>query len=257
MKSTPTNILITGATGDIGAALAIAYAAPGIRLALTGKIQERLDAITLECEQKGAEVTNCEIDVRDEQAMTQWINEIDAKHPIDLVVANAGVTSSIEDDGSPEPWDRIKRVFDINLYGVLHTITPLVEPMRQRGHGQIAIVSSLAAYRGLPITPAYCGSKAGIKVYGEAMRGVLKEDGVKVNIICPGFVKSTMSDKFSRPKPFTITADQAAQYIIKGLKKNTECISFPFPLNLGTWMMSILPGPLADFFTRISGYGKH
>ena len=94
-----------------------------------------------------------------------------------MLIANAGVTSSIGSNGEAESWDAIKDVLDVNLHGVIATIYPLIEPMRKRGEGQVAIVSSLAAYRGLPITPSYCASKAGIKVYGEALRGLVGKRG--------------------------------------------------------------------------------
>jgi len=127
--------------------------------------------------------------------------------------------------------------------------------MRQRKTGQIALVSSLAAYRGLPITPSYCASKAGVKVYGEALRGWLAPEGIKVSVICPGFVKSAMSDQFEGDKPFLMTADKAAIIIKKGLVSNKSRISFPFPLNLGTWFLTLLPASFADSILGWISYG--
>jgi short-subunit dehydrogenase len=250
------SVLITGATGDIGMALARAYAKPGNTLALIGKDNGNLAQIIDDCRQLGAEVTHADIDVRDYDLLSSWIMDIDRRHPIDVAIANAGVTSSIGKDGTPEQWQDIKRVFDVNMYGTLHTIQPLIEPMRQRGQGQIGIVSSLAAYRGLPVTPAYSGSKAAVKVYGEAIRGVLADDGVGVSVICPGFVQSAMSDKFMRPKPFMITPIKAAAIIKRGLDANKARISFPFPLNLGTWFLALTPPLVAEILTDLFKYGK-
>ena len=254
---TGTSVLITGATGDIGMALSRIYSSPGNSLALIGKDNGNRDTIIRECEQLGARVIYEDIDVRDYDQLSRWILDIDQQHPIDIVIANAGVTSSIGKDGSPESWQDVKRVFDVNLYGTLHTIQPLIEPMRQRGRGQIGIVSSLAAYRGLPVTPAYSGSKAATKVYGEAIRGVLADDGVGVSVICPGFVQSAMSDKFLRPKPFMITPEKAAAIIKRGMDANRARISFPFPLNLGTWFMALTPPPVAELLTNLFRYGKN
>lgn len=251
------NILITGATGDIGMALARAYAKPGNTLALIGKDNGNLDSILEQCRSLGANVLHEDIDVRDYEKLSSWILQIDQQYPIDMVIANAGVTNSIGEDGSPEQWQDIKRVFDVNLYGTLHTIQPLIEPMRERGRGQIGIVSSLAAYRGLPITPAYSGSKAATKVYGEAIRGILADEGVGVSVICPGFVESAMSNKFKRPKPFLMSPDKAASIIKRGLAANRARISFPFPLNLGTWFLALTPPRLAEMLTDLFNYGKH
>ena len=108
----------------------------------------------------------------------------------------------------------------------------------------------------MPVTPAYCASKAAVKSYGEALRGWLAPEGIKDNIICPGFVNSDMSNSFSAPKPFMISADKAALIIKNGLRKNKAIISFPFPLNLGMWLLALLPFPLASFFLGLAGYNR-
>jgi short-subunit dehydrogenase len=107
----------------------------------------------------------------------------------------------------------------------------------------------------MPITPSYCASKAAIKSYGEALRGWLVEDNIKVSVICPGFVESALSAQFHGDKPMMITADKAASLIIKGLHKNTANISFPFPLNLGMWFLAVLPAGLANFLMKQFSYG--
>ena len=127
--------------------------------------------------------------------------------------------------------------------------------MQQRRQGQIGIVSSLAAYRGMPITPSYCASKAAVKSYGEALRGWLVDDNIKVSVICPGFVESELSAQFHGDKPMMISPDKAAGIIIKGLNKNKANISFPFPLNLGMWFLAVLPAGLSDWFMKQSSYG--
>ena len=251
----PRNIIITGATGEIGTALALSYAQPNNILGLTGRNRERLEDLADQCQKKGADVIIQEADLSDSEPLSQWVVDFDNQHPVDLVIANAGITSNTAPHGDSESWETIKKVFDINLFGALGTITPLVEPMRKRGRGQIAIMSSLGGYRGLPITPAYCGSKAAIKVYGEALRGLVATDGVAVSVICPGFVKSAMSDNFPGPKPFMISPQVAAKIIVRGLSKNRARISFPFPLNLGVWFLSMLPSAFADFILSKLKYG--
>jgi short-subunit dehydrogenase len=129
--------------------------------------------------------------------------------------------------------------------------------MRMRGRGQIALVSSLAAYFGLPVTPAYCASKAGLKAYGEALRGWLAPQGVKVNVIMPGYVKSPMCDDMPGPKPFLWSPERAAKTIQRGLARDKARISFPFPLNWGTWWLAVLPACVSTRIVRWLGFGGH
>jgi hypothetical protein len=115
--------------------------------------------------------------------------------------------------------------------------------MRARRSGQLALISSLAAYYGLPVTPSYCASKAALKAYGEAIRGWLASEGVRVSVVMPGYVESQMCREMPGPKPFLWSAERAAQHIRLGLARNRARISFPFPLNLGTWLLAVLPPP--------------
>jgi len=250
-------ILITGATGSIGSALVKQYSMSdqANHLILLGRNQNKLASIADEYKNQKTEISCHIIDMRDRNAVQSLIGSIDRQTPIDLIICNAGVSSNIGENGEPESWDAICQVIDVNLYAVLASLNPLLSRMQQRKQGQIAIVSSLAAYRGMPITPAYCASKAAVKAYGEALRGWLSDDGIKVNVICPGFVESNMSAQFPGDKPLMISANKAARIIIKGLNRNKACISFPFPLNTGMWLLSILPYGMADWFMRLFSYG--
>lgn len=249
-------IVITGASGDLGYALATAYAKKGIKLGLLGRNIAKLQQTQQACEQKGAMVESASIDVTNDKALQHWIQQFNRHNPVDLLIANAGMTSSIGMNGEAEEWQTVSLVIDTNLKGILSTIQPLILPMRTRKKGQIAIVSSLAAYRGLPITPSYCASKAGIKSYGEALRGLLAKDNVQVSVICPGFIKSAMSDDFSGAKPFMMSAEKAAIIIKKGLAHNKACIAFPFLLSLGTQLLALLPALVADYILSKITYGS-
>lgn len=239
--ASPRTILITGASGAIGRALALVYAEHGVVLALIGRDAARLGETAKLCLDKGARVETALIDVTDIEAMTTWISNFDDQYQIDLAIANAGATSTIGTESAAETWGDLRRLFDTNLYGALATVHPLVDRMRRRRHGQIAFMSSLAAYVGMPISPAYSASKAAIKIYGEALRGWLAPQGVAVTVICPGFVKSAMSDLYPGPRPFLTTPEKAAAIIRKGLGRNQARIAFPFPLALSMWFLSILP----------------
>jgi len=245
-------ILITGATSAIGAALADAYAQPGVALFLHGRNEEKLTGTAERCRIKGAEVwTQCQ-DVRDFTGLQRWAEVLG---PLDLVIANAGLNTHIGPAGEPEPWEAVEALLDVNLKAAMAVAQAVMPAMRARGSGQIAFVSSLAAYFGLPVTPAYCASKAGLKAYGEALRGWLGPEGIRVNVIMPGYVTSPMCDAMPGPKPFLWSPQRAARVIRRGLERDKARISFPFPLNLGVWFLAVLPADLSIRIVRRLGYG--
>lgn len=240
----PRNILITGASSGIGEALALHYAAKDVQLYLTGRDQERLEGIVSRCETKGAVVNGRTLDVVDKEAMAQWISGL---VPLDLVIANAGISGGSGGVMNGEPINQARKIFDVNLMGVLNTIEPSLEAMLAGNHkGQIALVSSLSGFRGWPSAPAYSASKGAVRFYGEAMRGVLKDSGIQVNVICPGFVKSRITDANEFSMPMLMTADKAAEIIARGLAKNKGRICFPLPVHFCSWLIGTLPDGLAQ-----------
>lgn len=249
-------LVITGASKGIGEALALAYANPNTRLGLIARDAKSLKQVAKTCRQQGAEVFTACIDVRDSQAVTQWLTEFDQQHEIDLLITNAGVTLAANADGSIESLQDSEALLQVNLMGTVNCVTPVVERMRHRGKGQIAMVSSLAAYFGMPVTPIYCASKAAIKNYAESLRGLLKDQGVKINVICPGFIETGLSQRFPGERPFLLTPEKAAQIIIKGLEKNRSVIAFPKFLAIGMKSLQFLPFPIASFFMGLSGYNR-
>lgn len=241
----PQHILITGASSGIGEALALFYAKPGATLFICGQNIERLSGVAKRCEEKGARVFAEKRDVADAGAMENWISRCDKITPLDLVVANAGVSAGPGKNG--ESSELTRRIFAVNVNGVLNTALPALEKMTPRGHGQIALVSSLAGYRGLPSAPAYSGSKNAVRAWGEAIRGYIKPYGVEVSVICPGFVKSRITEKNTFPMPFLMSADKAAAIIARGLAKNKGRITFPPLLAFAAWAAGCLPAPVAEF----------
>ena len=244
----PRAILITGASSGIGEALAREYAEPGRFLALSGLNVERLKAVAEACRGFGAEADGQTVDVADRDASAKWVKGIDADYPLDLVIANAGISAGTGGRGESE--SQARDIFAVNLAGVLNTVWPALGPMRERGHGQIAIISSIAAFRGIPGIPAYSASKAAVKAYGEALRGWLKPDGIRVSVVCPGFVRTRMTDKNPYPMPFIMDAAKAARIIRRGLELNKARIAFPWPMYFMAWLLGALPPGWTDPLLR-------
>jgi short-subunit dehydrogenase len=249
MQSTePAHILITGASSGIGAALALAYARPGTQLSLGGRNHDRLSEVAGQAEARGAVVSPATIDVRDRAAVASWATAADDRVPLDLVIANAGISGGTH--GGPETEDQTRAIFAVNLDGVLNTVLPVVPRMIARGRGQIAIISSLAGHRGFPGAPAYSASKAAVKVWGEALRAELAPQGVRVNVVMPGFIKSPMTDVNDFPMPFLMPAEKAAAIIRRGLAADRARIAFPFPTAFLAWAMGALSPMIADPLLR-------
>jgi short-subunit dehydrogenase len=244
------NIVITGASSGLGRALAFAYAANGVTLGLFGRDMERLNSVATACRSVGARVETYCVDVADAESMRRSLFDFDERAPVELLIANAGISSGIDPKGAQESPETALRVLRINIFGTLNTIQPVLERMVSRRAGQIAIVGSLAAWRGLPSSPAYCASKAAIETYGIALRGMLRNDGVRVNVVSPGFVETPMSARVIGPRPFMISAAYAAGIIKRGLARDRARIAFPWPLSLATAVVAILPDRIADWFVH-------
>ncbi len=246
----PRSIVITGASSGIGEELAYAYAAPGVVLGLTGRDPGRLAAVAERCRGLGAEVEDVVLDAADRDAMAAWLAAVDARAPVDLVIANAGISAGTGDGTESE--EQARRIFRVNLDGVLNTVHPLLPRMQARGRGQIALMASLAAFRGMPGAPAYCASKAAVRVYGESLRGELAGQGIGVSVICPGFVKSRMTAVNRFPMPFLMETPTAARVIKRALAGNKGRISFPAPMAAAVWLLAALPVGWTDSLLRMA-----
>ncbi|MBR6409356.1 MAG: SDR family NAD(P)-dependent oxidoreductase [Alphaproteobacteria bacterium] len=243
------NILITGASSGIGEALALFYADNGAEnLFLIGRNQERLENVAEKCRYRGIKVVSKVIDVTDKENMETFIKEADKIAPLNLVYANAGVSTGAE------TCEHIYNTFNTNIFGVLNTITPSIEIFEKRKDNSkkaIAITASIAGYHGLPACPSYSATKACDKAYGEALRERLKKENIQVSVICPGFVRSRITDKNTCPMPFFMEASKAAKIIARRVEKNRGLIAFPWPMRLSVYLLSILPNCISGLI-----YGK-
>lgn len=248
-------ILITGASGGIGQALAREYAAQDTHLILQGRDQIRLEALADFCRYQGASVAVRVLDITDNNALCQWLYTVCDTTPPDLVFVNAGVNTNMGLYYQGESLSAMHNLIEVNIRAAMTTVHMTLPAMRERGSGQIALISSLAGYYGLPMTPSYSASKAALKAYGEALRAGLEGECIKINVVMPGYVASDMCDAMPGPKPFCISQEDAAKRICLGLKKNQARITFPFPLNLGCWLLAVMPPDLSAWLLKRLGYG--
>lgn len=269
---TPRVFVITGAAGGIGEGLALHYAGKGTTLCLTDKHEERLKLVADACvsrrvcdqtclvsvytfrTRRGATVKTASLDVTDAASMEAWLHAIDNDTPVDVVIANAvrfHAPSSLADarfvvttdslpasqgicnDGS-DAAGAARAVFAVNVDGVVNTVLPLLPAMRARGRGRIAIMSSLASSAPLTRFPVYSASKAAVRAYGEALRGAVYRDGVRVNVVCPGYVVSNMTRATvaaGTVLPGLMATNAAVARIADGLARDVPVVQFPFWLH--------------------------
>jgi short-subunit dehydrogenase len=243
------SILITGASSGIGASLARAYAGPGMTLLLTARNDARLAELAADCRARGAVVKTASIDVTENEKLAAWMLAMDDAHAVDLLIANAGISAG---GFEGETFAGAQAVFDVNLQGVLNTIHPLIPRMVARGQGQVAIMSSLAGIHALPSAPAYSASKAAVRFYADALRPSLGQHGVHVSVICPGWIRTPLTDKNTFPMPLIMSAERAARIIQWGIAQKKTRISFPKSLYFLLRVMDALPRFItAPLFARL------
>ena len=239
----PKSIFITGASSGLGAHLAVEYASSNCVLHLCGRNKERLMITAAKCRQKGAKVFTYLFDTTDELAAKKAIQQAFKRTPLDLLIANAGVSAGVI--GMPENSEATRKIMTTNIFGTLNTVLPALELMRKRRKGHIALIASLAGYRGMASCPAYSASKSAVKALGEALYGQQKPQGIHITTICPGFIETPLTDKNRFYMPFLMKADKAARIIHKRLNKRPALICFPWVMVLAAWFGSCLPSWIA------------
>ena len=243
----PRHVLITGASSGIGAALARRFARPGTYLSLTARDPAKLQGVADLCHAAGADAQWRAVDIAEAKDVGQWITECDSRRPVELVIANAGIGGAaviVPDTG--ETVGTAHEIIATNILGVANTVIPLLPRFVGRGKGHVVIMSSLAAYVGLPQSPLYSASKAAIRVYGQALRRLVAPRGVRVTIVCPGFVETPMSASVDGPRPLIWNVERAAERIARGIARGEREISFPWPLATLARIADALPPRLVD-----------
>jgi short-subunit dehydrogenase len=237
-------ILITGASSGIGASLARAYARGGVTLHLWGRDQTRLDEVAGQCRVRGAAVNIQAFDLRDMDGFLARLTAADAATPIDLAIFNAGLGGTAPDNLPSEAPQTARAVAEVNFVAPVMGAHAIADPMARRGAGQIVLIGSISESYPLPMAPTYAATKAGLRLFAEALGLRLSKYGVTVSLVSPGFIDTPMSRKVVEPKPFLITADAAAAVIVRKIAAKKRVIVVPWQFAVIRAVTGLLPRAL-------------
>jgi short-subunit dehydrogenase len=232
--------VVTGASSGIGRALAKVLAAEGCKVGLVARRRDQLESLAAEIASAGGTAAVGVADVSDRGQTRAGVGEVTAQlGPVDLLVANAGVGAPTF--LNPMNVSDVEKMFRVNVLGVVYALDAVLPAMLARRRGHVAAVSSLAAYKGLPGESGYSSSKAAVNNYLEGLRIQLRDHGIAVTTICPGFVKTPMTEVNKFKMPWLLEADDAARRIVRALKRKKKVFNFPWQLSLLMKLTAWLP----------------
>ncbi|MBM4396773.1 MAG: SDR family NAD(P)-dependent oxidoreductase [Deltaproteobacteria bacterium] len=250
-------VVITGASSGIGKDLGLLLASRGARVALVARRRELLAEVEAGCVAAGGEAVSFAADVADARAMEAVRDEVLGRWGFaDVVVANAGVGGL--NPGATFSLDLHRRFVEVNCMGLANTLVPFIPSMVARRAGRLVGVSSLAAFRGLPAAASYSSTKAQQGVFLESLRVDLRQAGVAVTSIHPGFVETPMTDHDEFRMPFKIPVRRSSVLIARAIERRRRAYLYPWPMKLLTYLNRSLPGWLYDrLIPRLSGQSGH
>lgn len=230
-------VWITGASSGIGRALALHLAKRGETVAVSARGVDELQ--TLADEAAGnVHVYPLDITDRDKCALTVEAISNDLGE-ISLAVLNAGTHHPV--DAKDFAADDLRRLTNINLLGTGNCLDPVLKKMIPAKRGHIAIVASVAGYRGLPTSAYYGATKAAQINLAEALKFDLDRFGIKLQLVDPGFVKTPLTDKNEFAMPFLIDVETAAARMARGFEGNSFEITFPRRFTYLMKLLRLLP----------------
>ena len=238
------NVFVTGASSGIGAALAQHYAARGFNLGLFARNADRLEAL-----QATLPAKRCAIyvgDVRDASALMEAAAAFRTRFGLPhIVIANAGVSVGTLTEHEVDNAS-FMTVLDTNVLGMLYTFQPFVPAMRQARRGTLVGIASVAGFRGVPGSGAYSASKAAAIAYLESLRVEMRDSGVSVVTICPGFIDTPLTQGNPYGMPFLLSPESAARRIAKAIEQRRRFYVVPWQMALFGRVLRVLPRPIYD-----------
>ena len=221
--------MITGASSGIGRGVAIDLAQKGAAVGLVARRAELLTELVEQIRSQNGRAVALVADVNDAALISAAADRLRNEFgQIDVLIANAGI------GGASEPTKlqhmQLANVINVNVLGAANSVTAVLPEMVQRGSGQLVVISSLAAYRGLPKSAAYCASKAAVSCFFESLRIDLRNSGVSVTIIHPGFIKTALTAGREAQMPFLMELDYAVKKIVRAIEKHKKSYAFPWQL---------------------------
>lgn len=238
---------ITGASSGIGRSLALDLARDGYTIAATARTEEKLAALAAEASGLPGRIIPFPADVTDEERMVAVVDAIERQAgPIALAVLNAG--GYFRTRGERLETSNFVKTYATNLFGVLHGLIPVVDRMRERGRGHVAIVASVSGYFGWPATAAYGSSKAALTNMAESLKYDFDRLNIRIQVINPGFVETSLTDRIPMRLPAMMPVDKASKRIVAGLKKGGFETTFPYRFTWFLKLLRIIPQPLRFWF---------
>ena len=246
---TNNSVFLTGASSGLGRGLALHYAKQeGAVVFAAARRKERLLELADEVAAAGCEgrIEPVVLDVADVPAVAAAVREAERASggALDLCIANAGIGG--DTSGTAMDWVKVQQILHVNTTAACVTLAAALPAMVARGHGQIVGISSLAAFRALPASAAYCASKAALSTFLDSLRIDLRGSGVAVTCVYPGFVKTELTAKNKHPMPFLMELDDAVKVMSRAIARRAATVAFPLPLAAAIRTAGLLPRPLYD-----------
>jgi NAD(P)-dependent dehydrogenase (short-subunit alcohol dehydrogenase family) len=239
----PYNVFITGASSGIGAALAREFHARGAYVGLLARRSEKLHALRSELDNRAL---TYQADITDAAQVRQAALDFEQRcGGADIVIANAGISVGVMTEFAND-LQIFDRVMQTNVMGVVHTFQPFIQPMKARGKGLLVGVSSVAGVRGLPGSEAYCASKAAVTTYCESLRTGLRDSGVRVVTLAPGFIRTPMTERNPYDMPFLMPVESFAKRAVDAIVRGDSYRVIPWQMGWLARAMAMLPNPIFD-----------
>ena len=242
-------VFITGASSGIGAALAQAYAAQGARLALVARRHEALEALRLSLPNASQHRVYA-LDVTDHAALAAAAADfMQAVGPVQVVIANAGISVGTLSEYSGD-LPVFARVLETNLLATVATFAPFIAAMKSCAAAQdcrLVGIASVAGIRGLPGAEAYSASKAAVISYCESLRVELKDSGIRVVTITPGYIDTPMTRRNAYAMPFLMPVEKFAARAVRAIAAGDSYRVIPWQMGVVAKLLRLLPNPLYDF----------